>query len=232
MPGCPWYQAHMLYPPNVDWCEQKVCSIFMTPFNTLTNLAFMLLGLYIWSQMKKSPSKILRFFGIAMYTVGFTSLIYHASLNFYTQVLDFIGMYMFCVLLIMCNRSRGPVEGRTWPAPPRTFYRFWIWVLGITVLTTVSGKLIPHFPIQIFVLLLIFEIIRTEFKKTAPSRKFFWMSFASLVVAATFSALDAARILCFSENHFFQGHGMWHVFSAIALYFSFRHIRQFENELY
>jgi len=224
-PGCPWYDLHIQYPPNIDWCEEKLCSWIVTPFNTWTNVAYSLIGLSIWIKMRKSPSAFLRFFGPASFIVGLTSFIYHASLNLFTQVFDFFGMYVFCVLLIMFNLARA---GK-WPAPPRAFVRFWIWVVGLTAFTVVSYFI--HFPIQLYVLFLIMTILVTEFKATAPSRKYFWYTVVAMAVAVTFSALDHAGIICSPENHYFQGHGVWHLLGAVALWTSFQHYRQFESSL-
>ena len=134
---------------------------------------------------------------------------------------------------------------KKWSTPSVAFQRFGMWVLGMTAITTLSSKVLPHFPIQAYVLFMILLIIKTEFQKNenqdraqtiglspAFSRKNFWLSLSSLIIAATFSALDAARVLCFPENHFFQGHGMWHLMGALALFFSYRHYLQFEKEMH
>lgn len=238
LPGCPWFDLHANHPPNIDWCEEKLCSWVLTPFNAWTNLAYVLIGLWIWKQMKNSKSRVLRFFGPALVIVGVTSLIYHSSLNFYTQIFDFLGMYVFCVLLIMFNLARSK-EGvdlyglrLKWPEPPKAFLWFWIWTITLTVVTTLSLVISIHFPIQLYVLGLIAMIIVTELRQSAPSRKYFWMTIASMFLAAIFSALDASRILCFPENHWFQAHGMWHLLGAMALFFSFHHYKQFENEIH
>jgi len=236
LPGCPWYDLHANHPPNVDWCEEKLCSWILTPFNTWTNLGYILVGLWIWWKMRNSKSRVLGFFGPAVFIVGITSLVYHASLNFYTQIFDFLGMYVFCVLLVMFNLSRSK-EGVTvfglrlkWPEPPRAIRAFWGWTIAITVLTTVASMV--HFPIQLFVFILILLIITTELKQTAPSRKYFWLTVLCFLIAAIFSALDVSRILCNPQNHYFQGHGIWHLLGGLALFFSFFHYRQFENEIH
>jgi hypothetical protein len=228
LPGCPWFDLHANHPPNIDWCEEKLCSWIVTPFNTWTNLGYMLIGLFIWNQMRKSQSRVLRFFGPAMFIVGLSSLIYHASLNFYTQIFDFFGMYTFCVLLIMFNLSRV----KKWPEPPKAFRWFWIWTIVLTIVTTVCLMISIHFPIQIFVFGCIIAILVTELKATAPSRKYFWLTLVSIFSAAVFSALDASRVLCNPENHLFQGHGVWHILGAVALFFSFKHYQQFEKEIH
>ena len=230
-PGCPWFEYHLNFPPNIEWCEEKLCSFIVTPFNAWTNMAYVLVGIYVWLKMRKSKSEAFRFFGPATVIVGLTSFLWHSSLNFYTQIFDFFGMYTFCVLLIMFNKARL----HSWPTPPRAFHRFWIWVTGLTVLTASSLMLNPHFPIQVFVLLLILAILRTELMERLEKgehRRWFWASFFTLLSAAVFSALDASRIVCYADNHWFQGHGVWHLLSALSLYFSYKHQAQFEAKIF
>ncbi len=38
-PGCPWFDLHARFPPNIDWCEEKLCAVVVTSFNSWTNLA-------------------------------------------------------------------------------------------------------------------------------------------------------------------------------------------------
>jgi predicted membrane channel-forming protein YqfA (hemolysin III family) len=42
-------------------------------------------------------------------------------------------------------------------------------------------------------------------------------SVGSLIVAATFSALDLSRVFCDPNDHVVQGHAIWHLFSALSL---------------
>ena len=223
-PGCAWYDLHQQYPPNIEWCEEKICSLFVTPFNTWSNLAYIIVGFLIWNKTRNSSSRLLRFFSVASVLVGASSFVFHMSLNYFTQIFDYFGMYVFCILMLMSNLTR---MGR-WPKGNSAFYRFWLCVVGLTLLTCLS--VMVHFPIQLYVLLLVIAIVRTELiqKITPPkNRNNFWWSVAFLIVAALLSALDLSRILCWPDNHWFQAHGTWHVITAVSLYFAYLHARQF-----
>jgi hypothetical protein len=94
-------------------------------------------------------------------------------------------------------------------------------VLAVTVLT-VALRFTP-FPIQGIVFLLILGIVVTELRQhpAAPlDRRCFWAALATLTVAACFSAADVTGVFCDPENHFVQGHAIWHVLGAISLVFS------------
>ena len=227
MPGCPWYDLHEQHPPNIHWCEAMTCSWAVTPFNTFTNLGYIFIGIYLWAKLRHSPSKLLKSFGPSAIMVGLSSGVYHATLNFYSQIFDFFGMYIFCMLLIMFNLARV----KRWPAPPRAFFRFWTWVVGLTALTTMSLLVSLKFPIQIYVLVLILITMKTEFMHKNVSRRYFWCTAACMLIASVVSSLDLVGVLCWPSNHYFQGHGHWHLLTALALYFSYLHYRQFEKEL-
>lgn len=46
-----------------------------------------------------------------------------------------------------------------------------------------------------------------------------------MAVAQAASLLDLARVSCDPGNHFFQGHAVWHLGSALALYLVCQHYR-------
>jgi hypothetical protein len=218
-PGCPWYDLHAHFPPNIDWCEEKLCAIVVTPFNTWTNLAYLIAATLMWAAMRDTRDTTLRLFAPATALTGVTSFVYHQSLNAFSQVLDFVGMYAFCVLLLMANLRRM----HKWPDGARGMQWYGLTVAGLTGLTAVS--FMAGMPAQMFVALLIGLIIWTELLQDTASRRYFWASVLAMGVAAVFSALDLARVWCSAANHWFQPHGVWHIITALAIYLAFQHAR-------
>jgi hypothetical protein len=51
-----------------------------------------------------------------------------------------------------------------------------------------------------------------------------------LGVAQAASLADLQRVVCDPDNHFVQGHAVWHLVSALALYFACQHYRQLRYE--
>ncbi len=219
-PGCPWYDLHLRFPPNIDWCEEKVCALVMTPFNSWTNLAYLIAAALMWGAARHSKNTTVRLFAPATAVTGVTSFVYHQSLNAFSQVLDFFGMYAFCVLLLMANLSRTS----QWPAGARGIQRYGLAVVALTGLT--GASFILGLPAQAFVALLIVLIIWSELVQNAASRRCFWLSVLAMGVAAVFSALDLARIGCAAANHWYQPHGTWHILTALAIYLAFIHTQR------
>lgn len=218
-PGCPWYDLHQRFPPNIDWCEEKLCSLVVTPFNSWTNLAYLLVALLMWLGARNSSQPSLRLFAPATAVTGITSFVYHQSLNIFCQTLDFLGMYACCMLLLMANMQRT----HSWAPGRRGMIHYWIAVGALTGLTAASFLL--GIAAQIYVAVLILLIIWTELAQAARSRRYFWLSILAMAAASVLSALDLARVVCEAANHWFQPHGLWHIMTALAIYLAFLHTR-------
>lgn len=219
-PGCPWFDLHSRFPPNIDWCEEKLCSLVVTPFNSWTNLGYLLVAVLMAVSARGTVQPALRLFAPATAVTGLTSFVYHQSLNAFSQLLDFMGMYMFCVLLLMANLQRM----RRWPDGARGLAAYTWAVCALTALSAVSFWL--GFPAQWYVVVLIVSIIATELAQATPSRRYFWLSVATMVIASVLSALDLSRTICDARNHWLQLHGLWHLLSAAAIGLAFMHLRR------
>jgi hypothetical protein len=105
--GCPWVELrHWGGLPNVKWCEQSLCAWIAEPANTWSNLAYVLAAAALFALARRESSRTLRFFAPAALAVGLCSLVYHASVAFATQVLDFFGMYFYFLFLLALNLVR------------------------------------------------------------------------------------------------------------------------------
>jgi hypothetical protein len=173
----------------------------------------------------RGRSATLRSFGPALIIVGATSFLYHATNNFYSQVFDFVGMYVFTYLLIILNLRRlGAV-------PPDKALRLFIGAVGATTAITVLLSL-AEIRIQLIVLLQILVIIGTEalarVRRTAEYRLHaFIAAVVFIAIGAAFSAADVSRVWCDPNNHLLQGHAIWHLFGALSLTAAYFHYAQF-----
>ena len=219
-PGCPWEPLSSFWLPNVRWCEAQLCSIVVEPANTWSNLGYVFAGLALLALGRRRGDRTLRVFGAAEIVVGVASFVYHMSYTGVLQVLDFLGMYVFTNLLIALNLLR-----LGWLSRERFGPAYATSVVALTALT-VALRFTP-FPIQGLVFGAILAIVATELLQRAPGidRRFFWASLATLTVAAVFSAADVTGAFCEPENHFVQGHAIWHVLGAASLVLAAFHYR-------
>ena len=226
-PGCPWYDLSEILLPNVKWCEANLCSWIINPANTWSNLGYIFVGLYfLFLYQKKSREQY--WLGMGVVVVGVTSFIHHAAYNFFTQLLDFIGMYYYLLFVFLANFVRLGNLGAD--------KLIKIWASSVTFLTILT--VIFYFleiPIQVFVPVVglaiffqerkIFNSTHAQVKLNAsPDLNNFYTALGLLVLAATCSALDAKRIWCDPNNHWIQGHAAWHVISSVGLYFLTLHM--------
>jgi hypothetical protein len=216
-PGCPWSG---FTPPNVDWCEEELCALVVNPADTWSNLAYLVLGAAMWQAARRSGRRDLRLFGPASIAVGVFSFVYHASYTWLLQFFDFVGMFLFCFLVLARNASRlGWIDARheaRW---------FALGVAGASALVPVLFAW--SVPIQLTVAACIGVALAQEavLRKRVPGTRYapaYPLGLALLGAAGAASALDVTRIACDPTNHWLQGHAVWHVLSASALYAFFR----------
>jgi len=208
--GCPWSG---FTPPNVDWCELERCAWIVNPADTWSNLAYVALGLWMWHDARRRGRADLQAFGPASILVGVFSGVYHASYTFALQFFDFVGMFVFCFLVLARNAVR-----LGW-IPPTQEGRWRLVGIGVA-----SAAVPPLFglgiPIQGTVALCIGVAIAQEARlrrgTAAPLPRAYWLGLALLGAAAVCSLLDVTRVWC-DPSSWLQGHAAWHLLSACAL---------------
>jgi hypothetical protein len=223
-PNCPWQSsADLLGAPNIKWCETTLCSWISEPANTWSNLLYLVLGMVIYLQCRRSHRMELRWMGPAMVAMGLLSGVYHASNNYLSQVLDFLGMFLLVFWFLVINlRRNGWVAARAHVAV----------FTGLVAagLVSVHTMYLVHWPFQWLIALATAATIATEFsarrflEQRVPLGRFL-SSLVLMAVAQAASLADLTRALCDPDNHFVQGHAVWHVVSAMALYLACQHYR-------
>lgn len=228
-PDCPWTPLREWGGlPNVKWCEETLCAWISEPANTWSNVAFLVAAAALWVMVRRDPERTQRFWATATFWVGTTSLVYHASVAFVTQVLDFWGMYFFFGLVLLLNLVRlGALKSAS------LFRVLWALILGLTALTVVIAKL--GLPVQGIVGVLLLGTLVTEALATRRARgpvahRFLLGALAFIFVAGVFSASDASRAFCTPSNHVIQGHAIWHVLNAVGIVLAHLHYRQFRAQ--
>lgn len=229
-PKCPWVplrEATGL--PNVKWCEETLCRWIAEPANTWSNLAFLVSAAVLFYWVRRDPQRMLRFWPWAAFFVGLSSFVYHASLNFLTQVFDFWGMYCFFALVLLLNLLR---MGRVSAA--RFFPLLWGAIIALTALTVGVAK--AGLPVQgiIAVLLvgaLVTEVLASKHATSPVGYRFLVLALVALGIGATLSGLDASGKWCDPTNHVIQGHALWHCCTAVGVTLAHLHYRQFQAQL-
>lgn len=226
--SCPWYPyAELFGAPNIKWCEETLCHWISEPANTWSNGLYLILAFYIFWSASRTKQFELLWFGPAMFIMGLFSLIYHLSNNYLTQVFDFIGMYLFVYWFIILNFRR-----LNWVTRKNQIIVF---VVMASVSTIILHLMYINFiKIQFIIAAAVITILASEAlcfmkRERKINYTFFGIGVIFMAFAQTASLLDAARVswICDPTNHWFQGHALWHVLSAIGLTFAYKHYEQF-----
>lgn len=219
-PGCPWYEAQQQYgPANVNWCEPTVCSIINEPINTWTNMGLILVGLFFFFKLK---DKLPKYFGLAVFVMGFLSFIYHASNNFLTQYIDFVGMFTVMSFLVAASWVRARKISHD-----QFLMWYWFYFSAHCVIFMVFH--IVEIPVQYIMYLNLGPVILTEVVLDFKNKSFgkhwnFYVGVALTIVAQIFAIMDIKRIYCVPDG-WIHGHAMWHSIGAVAAAFLARHFQ-------
>ena len=220
-PGCPWFEAQQTYgAPNVNWCEPMVCGYINEPANTWSNLPYLIIGLVLLKKIKTQP---LRAFPYAVFVMGALSFVFHATNNYLTQYLDFLGMFLMMSFLVAFNFKR------LFPHSFRFFSVYWFWVFLNSMLFTLFG--IMDIAVQWimyinFAPIVLLELYNGYKANQLKSYGFLGLALISIIVAQTFAILDITRTWCEPENLILHGHVVWHFFAAAGMYFAAMHLQR------
>lgn len=220
-PGCPWYEAQQTFgAPNVNWCEPTTCSIINEPINTWSNMGLVIVGLIVFFKFK---DRLPKQFGLAVFVMGVLSFIYHASNNFLTQYIDFVGMFTVMSFLAAVTTVRF------FSIRENLFYSwYWFFFSAHAVLFMIFH--ITKIPVQFIMYINLIPIIILELyisfqHKIGSKQKFFFVGVGLTILAQIVAVLDIKRIYCNPEG-WIHGHALWHLIGAVAAYFLALHVSE------
>jgi hypothetical protein len=225
LPECPWSS---FLPPTIKYCEDNLCSYITQPSNTWSNLAFIIVGIYLIILNQKDKIKYLRNVGLIAIVTGIASFLYHASFTFLFQFFDLSSMYLFSTMILSINMRRMNFI----TANNQNLTQLVILFTSMGLLYIFKPFGIPIFALQVFIG---FGLEFYLFKKSNKIFSYFYykLTIVTLFIAFTAWILDFKRIVCNPMNHLLQGHAIWHIFSSLCFLFLYKFYSQnnFQNSL-
>ncbi len=200
--------------PDRCFCESVRGGIVRQPSNAISSGAFVVVALLV---LVRSRSSTAWRFACAVFVVGVGSAFFHASLTFWGQTMDVLGMYLVATFLLLESMSRS----RRWSAVDQNV----LFVGGNAALLALLVGL-PSLRRYAFAALVL-AILWSEWTHrrrgivTAPRRA---LTAAVGVLAFGFGVwiLDITRVLC-APDSVWQGHALWHVCGAISAWLAYRY---------
>lgn len=213
-------------PPTIAFCEARTCEFPAEPANAWSNLAYVLVGVYVLYLAKRQARWPLWPAGVTAIGIGIGSFAFHAFPTFYTEYADLVAMFLLSTYLLAVQ-----------------FYRWWRLTIRTAVMVYVAvllvscGALWIHkdigiaiFGIELAAATLIEAVLYRRHPRHQPrqSYRYFWILIAVFLLSLAIWAMDLAGIACNPDNHIFQGHALWHIANSTCLYWMYRYAMQFD----
>ena len=208
------------------FCEELSTSGLVQPINSISSLAFALLGIagiFIWLRMKNRKSvlesPLILAFSVTMMFIGVSSFFYHGSLSFFGQFLDIFSMYIFGTLSVL-----GALLRRSTITMRKAIILF----VTANLVLGILQYFYPEARRILFALVLLPGIVLEFLPATASGKlvlsrmKYLLIGLGLLVIAYTVWLLDQNNIVCWPES-ILQGHAIWHILTAIASFMIILH---------
>lgn len=214
--------------PDRCFCEAVRDQLIRQPANTVSGVAFLGVAAIVLLAPEVPPRHrdvvartsssnafpILLAFATAVIGVG--TVLYHASLTFWAQTVDVLGMYLVVTALAV---YRAATLGRLPRAMLVAIY------VGVNA-ALLSGLLLWPGARRLAFAALVVLVVCMELaarRRHSPSPASGRFLGAVLVIAAGFAiwTLDFHRVLCAPES-WIQGHALWHLAGACATLLAFQ----------
>ena len=155
--------------------------------------------------------------GIFSMILGVGSAFYHASLTFIGQFFDVFGMFLLAAFMLVYTWER------IWKLRLITTLGLY---LVLNLLLSWLQIAIPETLRFAFALVILMALVFEYYflKNTRPQIDIRWLRLAagSLALAYFIWILDNTRLVCL-ENSLVQGHALWHILGAVAVWMMHRY---------
>jgi len=223
---CPWSTWK---PATISFCERELCAWVTQPANTWSNLPFIIVGFYlIWLSRKENQLPLV-IVGISEILVGIGSFMFHMSSTYAFHILDVAAMFLISALMLSLNLRRF----FKWGTKPLAVFYFGMVLLSTSIMIQWEITGIPIFATQVFVAVALEVLLFLRDQETEKEANFRYLFAFSALFAISFFVwnMDIRGIWCDPDNHWIQGHAVWHLFNAICIYFIYKFHSQFKYEL-
>jgi hypothetical protein len=210
---CPWSGYA---PATIAFCERRLCAWVVEPSNAWSNVAYVVVGIWILWQRRGRPASALSAIGVAAVLLGLGSFSFHATGVRVFEVVDVAGMYLISglALTFALQRLRGWSDGVA-----VGFFAGLVTVSSV-LMVALGNDGIVVFGVQAIAVM----AMEWHLWARTPAVVGRWLLAAvgALGLGFVIWVLDLRGPLCDPDNHFVTGHAAWHVLTALSLLFFFQ----------
>jgi hypothetical protein len=214
--------------PRHCFCEAIGNGVVRQPIDAYSNIVYVLAGLFILISLFRTrkdrnpypktsdlPRTILIIFGLATIAIGIGSFLYHASFTFIGMEMDDDSMYLVASFLLLFSLSYFKDITRKMFIFYYPFINI-ILALIIYLLPAIRGDLFA------FIIMIVLYTLQKAIKKKIVfgNLRYLVISVGLFLLGYMFWIPDYKKIYC-HPNGLFQGHALWHVFSAISIVYMY-----------
>ena len=197
-------------PQHYLYCERQLCGWLQQPANTWSNIGYLIAALMI---LRSSQPKLEKnFFFWTTFVLFIGSTFFHLSGTHLGKMLD-VGA-MLTLSMGICSLSVHRYY--QWPVKKIVSFFFTGLTLSLIFLYLFDIGNIP-FSLEILIAVIL-EVRMIRENRSLLQPKLLLLACGIEFVAAIFLLLDITRTWCDPDNHLINGHAVWHLLSALAIY--------------
>ena len=219
-------------------------TIFVEPINTISNVGFIIVGLTIsWQMMYRTFQKNINIltksdvmsiiFSSLIVCIGPGSMAMHAFYTSWAVKLDITSMYFICAFLVAYSAQR------LFHLSAKYFICIYLLVTFTCEWISRCQFIIPIFEyttnLIIFCFIMLFIVLEAMVVTIQrPVIEIKWAIRSSITAASAFLIWNLSKtggLWCYPTS-VIQGHALWHLLIALALYFLFRYYVSEDNKNY
>lgn len=207
MGNCFW---SFLTPQGYAFCERQLCHLVQQPANTWSNVGYLIAAILIFRL--KLPEFERRFLSSATFFLFLGSTFFHMSGTKIGKYIDVSGMLVLSMGICALSYQRALKwdDCRT----ARVFFLGLVPSLGFLFFMGFGNVVFATH----IVLAVITELKLIKRGESSMARTHFRYSLIAVLAAGVFLLLDVTRVWCDPDNHLVNGHAIWHLLAAVAIY--------------
>jgi len=206
--------------PTVLYCEPILDSFIKRPFYAISNIPYVLIGIYLIYSNRNNEKSLGKIFGLHMIMIGVFSFLYDAQVTFFTQILDLSAMFLFISFYFILNLQK--LKPRVKINYPFIFILLNIINLILIIVLQGSSGRILFASVLVGAVGIEIYLIFKEKLRLVQINYFIWAIFL-LAIGFGIWMLDANHIWCDSTN-ILNGRGVFHYLTAISIFLLYKNI--------